>query len=978
MPFSMSMQASESQFTSDQSAPSADSVLLAASQAVELRPSVVVDLPSPAVALIPARDVHSAASPQASSEPCPHSFASNLLESADFSHDSCVRLLQMAFPCPLQARRPGILEDAPASYFVLGGFKCPPRQGITKLTANHEPLVRYLNHWLMLLFAGRSWSSLVVSHNTCTGIHVDYNVPGSLNFCTALGAFTGGGIWIESETGDTAFWDASSSSLRMGQVLDARNAACSFVGSRRHATMPWTGDRWLIIAYTSVNEQDVSAEDWARLGSLSFPCVQQHAQPDLTSAVSSQATQPFQHTDPAQVSLPPQSSVKASSSTQMPHQPCTAPEAVQPACPRLFLDLFSGARAPLSAALRELPGSHLGPPDCFEPVDVIFGHHCDILDDENYACMLQVTASGIVGAAAAAPICSHHSILKLRPGGPAPVRTPWALDGLLSNTWQQALTAQESSLLHDRARELLLQVAVNGGLILLENPPSSLTFHDPLMKAWLRSVAPYVIQVAACAHDLDLNKRWAFACNKPEILALASVCEHAADSHESHLGERLPDGTFYSRLTAEYPPSLARALASIIRPYVTTQGRCVPLASWKSLLPVSSSLPCLPHRVEDGAGIHSSAAWFCPQTADFFGSLRKAWMRRLADSTLCLKIAKHFVHSVEGPPLSESELAPFLQDLCEFCGVNAQQSSAFLSVSEGQPFRLRVLERLLELSKDPEVAICPLLEEGVRLGVGCAIPPSCHWPQSFAEEPDIDLTICEGSWASAASHPQQVGELLEAELDAGWIQEYSSLQAIEEAFPLVACGKLGLVLAEGRSPRLVVDSSISGVTQSCALPNRILLPRISDVAACAPSSLDSEEWVAASIDVRKAHRLIKIHPADQGLLSFSWQNRFFICKTLNFGARPSSFWWTRVAGCLLRLSHAFVFLPHVMWDYVDDFLAGFRKSTGPLHLGVWVLLFMVLRGFRFLGINVPMAHLWFGWGGPSIFSLGLLSCVKPK
>ena len=112
---------------------------------------------------------------------------------------------------------------------------------------------------------------------------------------------------------------------------------------------------------------------------------------------------------------------------------------------------------------------------------------------------------------------------------------------------------------------------MNGGLILFENPPSSLTFHDPLMKSWLRSVAPYISQVAACSHGLHLRKRWAFACNKPEIMSLASVCEHAADYHEFHLGERLPDGTFYSRLTAEYPPSLACALAAIIRPYVTAQ-----------------------------------------------------------------------------------------------------------------------------------------------------------------------------------------------------------------------------------------------------------------------------------------------------------------------------------------------------------------------------------------------------------------------
>ena len=177
--------------------------------------------------------------------------------------------------------------------------------------------------------------------------------------------------------------------------------------------------------------------------------------------------------------------------------------------------------------------------------------------------------------------------------------------------------------------------------------------------------------------------------------------------------------------------------------------------------------------------------------------------------------------------------------------------------------------------------------------------------------------------------------------------EYASLEQVRADFPQVVCGKLGLVLAEGRSPRLVVDSSISGVTQSCEMPNHMFLPKIVDVANCAPTSLGAEDWLAASIDVRKAHRLIKVHPKDQALLTFSWQDRYFVCRNLNFGARPSSFWWARVAGCLVRLSHAILFLQHLLWDYVDDFLAGFQRSTVPLHLSTWIVLFLVL--------NVPIS-----------------------
>eukprot|EP00435_Cladocopium_sp_Y103_P041493 s465_g11.t1 len=84
----------------------------------------------------------------------------------------------------------------------------------------------------------------------------------------------------------------------------------------------------------------------------------------------------------------------------------------------------------------------------------------------------------------------------------------------------------------------------------------------------------------------------------------------------------------------------------------------------------------------------------------------------------------------------------------------------------------------------------------------------------------------------------------------------------------VAIGKLGVVLAEGRSPRLVVDSSISNVTANTILPNHMLLPRISDVIACAPTGPAQEDMLQLTLDVSKAHRRILIRPDDQGLLCF--------------------------------------------------------------------------------------------------------------
>ena len=167
------------------------------------------------------------------------------------------------------------------------------------------------------------------------------------------------------------------------------------------------------------------------------------------------------------------------------------------------------------------------------------------------------------------------------------------------------------------------------------------------------------------------------------------------------------------------------------------------------------------------------------------------------------------------------------------------------------------------------------------------------------------------------------------------------------------------MVAEGRSPRLVVDSSISGVTAASKIPNRIQNPRIADVEACAPSCLGAEPWLAVALDVRKAHRLMKIARCDQALLAFSFEGRFFTSKTLNFGARASAFWWARLAGTLLRLSHKIVWVSHLLWGYVDDFLGGFRGSTAPISASLWVLLFLVL--------GVPLSWHKATWGPVSVW-----------
>ena len=129
----------------------------------------------------------------------------------------------------------------------------------------------------------------------------------------------------------------------------------------------------------------------------------------------------------------------------------------------------------------------------------------------------------VVGAALAAPVCSKHSILRLRLGGPKPLR--------------DFAHPNESALLHDRARLVLSRVSASGGFILLENPASSLTFHDPLMMSWIESEAPFCAQVASCMVGASFSKSWMFVSNQPSILDLACTCMHSPGTQASFVGK---------------------------------------------------------------------------------------------------------------------------------------------------------------------------------------------------------------------------------------------------------------------------------------------------------------------------------------------------------------------------------------------------------------------------------------------------------
>ena len=286
---------------------------------------------------------------------------------------------------------------------------------------------------------------------------------------------------------------------------------------------------------------------------------------------------------------------------------------------------------------------------------------------------------------------------------------------------------------------------------------TSMTWDDPLMYQWVRLVAPFAAQACACMFDRDWSKAWTwmFVANQPDIHTLARFCTHGPGTHQSIVGVKLPDGSFLSCCTAEYLPSLAHALAALIRPCVGSGSSERPLADWQQALPPKLSWPSSTSKTEDGGGLPSTALHMVRLSQDKLVALRSRWFKLVSDTKHCFKITAALTSGCKEPPLSDTDLQPYIEDLLHMLG--CPPGDHLLHRMPGQPFRLHLRHKLAAFLGDPVAKFLTELPFGVPLGVNEPLTPSPAWPVHTGvishPEPSVE---CLDAWKSAQDHPDIV------------------------------------------------------------------------------------------------------------------------------------------------------------------------------------------------------------------------------
>ena len=518
--------------------------------------------------------------------------------------------------------------------------------------------------------------------------------------------------------------------------------------------------------------------------------------------------------------------------------------------------------------------------------------------------------------------------------------------------------------MHRRSSVLCTAVYLQGGFAAQEQPINSLAWKEPFHQLFLTRCSCHFVSTPACKFGLDWYKTWAVAATSERIHLLAGNCQH--HTHYSVSGKRLPDGTYISSLTAEYPSLMASAIVDIIRPWVSQNFHCYnPILQWKTLLakqPISRG-----PRITDGAGDISSANWAIPFCQDIFKAVRQKWCTRILSKHLHAHVTQSSQKHTTDPFISEEELIPFLQDLQD-CFPSETQD---VSIPPFQPFRLQLFRKLLVLSQDPDHHIAELLQVGIPSGAFTPLAPTNLWEKNTTLLGDTpDLHICQDNWMSANQNPLVTTNLIQAELEAGFIEEIPDLPTAEKRWPRgIALGKLGVAYTENRDPRLVLDSTICGINGR--------LRHISLFLSSCPAMQD--QWQGASIDVKAAHKRMRIREEERGSLLFRFQNRLYAYRTAHFGAKTSTWHWGRVSGAILRLLHKFLFFRHAAWVYIDDFFFLFPESTAQLQYTLAIVLLRVLgTPLSWKKLEFEDTIEWNGWTIQPNMMLAHLPSVKQE
>ena len=123
----------------------------------------------------------------------------------------------------------------------------------------------FINRWVPDL----AYTCISLVRNVKAPLHVDRNnAKGSENAVLAISDFSGGGLWVESKEGCISC--PSGQQDLKGDVLEFQDRVIRFEPHLKHSTMPWSGNRVVLIAFTIQGPWNMPEDLACELSALGF------------------------------------------------------------------------------------------------------------------------------------------------------------------------------------------------------------------------------------------------------------------------------------------------------------------------------------------------------------------------------------------------------------------------------------------------------------------------------------------------------------------------------------------------------------------------------------------------------------------------------------------------------------------------------------------------------------------------------------
>ena len=181
----------------------------------------------------------------------------------------------------LNSDSPARGQACPDSFsWTSGAYAKGPLRGVRKNASLFPACTRVLCRLVLQTFPEADFTAVAIFKNLKTALHIDMNNESdSLNYLIPVTVFQGGEVWQQGP-GTAVVQDELGQNLT-GHFVPVASGPCTIDPRTTHCTMPWVGDRVLLVAFKPAHACELSTPFRQQLLDLGFPLRAFARQPDL-------------------------------------------------------------------------------------------------------------------------------------------------------------------------------------------------------------------------------------------------------------------------------------------------------------------------------------------------------------------------------------------------------------------------------------------------------------------------------------------------------------------------------------------------------------------------------------------------------------------------------------------------------------------------------------------------------------------------